>query len=128
MDDDFNTPKALATIYEFIKEINKSLDSKKEILMKARDILIELLQVLGPTYTSRLYSAERLAVGWLERRMPEELEVYPHIVAIAHHIIAEAFSRKVITPGVTTTQDVSWWIRERFRELRLSTWFHPSVS
>jgi hypothetical protein len=49
-------------------------------------------------------------------------------VAIAHQIIAEAFSREVITPGVTTTQDVSWWIREKFRDLRLGNWFHPSVS
>jgi Xaa-Pro aminopeptidase len=88
----------------------------------------KLLRVLGPEYSSRLHSAEELAVGWLERRIPEELEVYPHIVAIAHQIITEAFSREVITPGVTTTQDVSWWLRERFRELRLGNWFHPSVS
>lgn len=88
----------------------------------------KLLRALGPEYSSRLHSAEKLAVGWLERRIPEELEIYPHIVAIAHRIIAEAFSREVITPGVTTTQDVSWWIRERFRELRLGNWFHPSVS
>ena len=88
----------------------------------------KLLRALGPKYSSRLHPAEELAVGWLERRIPEELEVYPHIVAIAHRIIAEAFSRKIITPGVTTTQDVSWWIREKFRELRLGNWFHPSVS
>jgi len=88
----------------------------------------KLVRALGPEYSSRLHSAEKLAVGWLERRIPEELEVYPHVVAIAHRIIAEAFSREVITPGVTTTQDVSWWIRERFRELRLGNWFHPSVS
>jgi len=88
----------------------------------------KLVRVLGLAYSSRLHSAERLAVGWLERRIPEELEVYPHIVAIAHRIIAEAFSQKVITPGITTTQDVAWWIRERIRELRLTTWFQPSVS
>ena len=88
----------------------------------------KLLRALGPEYASRLHSAEELAVGWLERRIPEELEVYPHIVAMAHQIIAQAFSREVITPGVTTTQDVSWWIREKFRELRLGNWFHPSVS
>jgi len=88
----------------------------------------KLIQVLGQDYSSRLHSAERLAVGWLEARIPEELEVYPQIVAIAHRIIAEAFSRKVITPGVTTTQDVSWWMRERIKELRLTTWFQPSVS
>ena len=87
-----------------------------------------LVQALGPEYASRLHSAERLAVGWLERRTPEELEVYPQIVSIAHHIIADAFSNQVITPGITTTQDVVWWIREKFKELRLTTWFQPSVS
>ena len=56
-------------------------------------------------------SAERLAVGWLERRTPEEMEVYGRIMAIAHAIIAEAFSAEVITPGATTTEDVVWWMR-----------------
>lgn len=87
-----------------------------------------LTQALGPDYSSRLHSAERLAVGWLEKRTSEELEVYPQIVSIAHHIISEAFSNRVVTPGITSTQDVVWWIRERFRELRLTTWFQPSVS
>jgi Xaa-Pro aminopeptidase len=87
-----------------------------------------LVRVLGKEYESRLQSAERLAVGWLERRIPEELETYPHIVAIAHAIIAEAFSRDVITPGATTAEDVSWWMRERIRGLGLSAWFHPEIS
>ena len=76
----------------------------------------------------RLVSAERLAVGWLERRIPDEIEVYPQIVGIAHAIIAEAFSRMVITPGLTTTDDVVWWMRERIAGLKLGTWFQPSVS
>ncbi len=87
-----------------------------------------LVKALGPEYSSRLQPAERLAVGWLETRTLEELEVYPQIVSIAHQIIAEAFSSRVITPGITTTQDVVWWMRERYRELRLTTWFQPSVS
>jgi len=87
-----------------------------------------LVRVLGKEYESRLQSAERLAVGWLERRIPEELETYPHIVAIAHAIIAQAFSRDVITPGATMAEDVSWWMRERIRGLGLSAWFHPDIS
>jgi len=87
-----------------------------------------LVQALGPELAKRLVSAERLAIGWLERRLPEELEVYPHIAAIAHAIIAEAFSPKVITPGVTTTDDVEWWMWERLRGLGLQTWFNPSIS
>lgn len=88
----------------------------------------KLVDALGPEYTSRLHSAENLAVRWLETRIPEELEVYPHIVSLAHHIIAEAFSPPVITPGVTTAEDVVWWMRERIRKLKLTTWFQPSVS
>lgn len=87
-----------------------------------------LVQALGPDYARRLVGAERLAVGWLERRLPEEIEVYDHICAIAHAVIAEAFSSAVITPGITTTDDVEWWIWEKFRALGQTTWFHPSIS
>ncbi len=87
-----------------------------------------LTGALGTELSNRLVSAERLAVGWLEKRLPEELEVYHHVVSIAHSIIAEAFSSAVITPGVTTTADVEWWIWERIRALGLSTWFNPSIS
>jgi Xaa-Pro aminopeptidase len=88
----------------------------------------KLLASLPPEYVPRLASAERLAIRWLERRSPEELEVYPQIVAIAHGIIAEAFSPNVITPGVTTSEDVVWWMRERTRELGMTNWFQPSLS
>jgi Xaa-Pro aminopeptidase len=87
-----------------------------------------LVQALGPEYAQRLVPAERLAVGWLERRLPAELDVYPSIVAIAHDIIAEAFSPAVIRPGVTRTEDVEWWMWERVRGLGLQTWFNPSIS
>ena len=87
-----------------------------------------LVQALGPEYSKRLVGAERLAVGWLERRLPAELEVYHHICAIAHAIIVEAFSSKVITPGVTTTTDVEWWMWEKLRALGQTTWFDPSIS
>lgn len=53
MDDDFNNPKALAAIYEFIKKINSSLDNKKEILLKARETLLELLSIFGLDFTKK---------------------------------------------------------------------------
>jgi Xaa-Pro aminopeptidase len=87
-----------------------------------------LVQALGPDYARRLVSAERLAVGWLERRLPEEIEAYDHICAVAHAIIAEAFSRQVITPGITTAADVEWWMWEKIRSLGQSTWFDPGIS
>lgn len=87
-----------------------------------------LVKALGPEYSKRLKSADRLAVRLLERRTQGELDAYPQIVAIAHAIIAEAFSNRVITPGVTTSEDVVWWMRERSRQLGFTNWFHPSVS
>lgn len=87
-----------------------------------------LVKTLGPEYSKRLKSADRLAVRLLERRTQGELDVYPHIMAIAHAIIAEGFSNQVITPGVTTSEDVAWWMRERSRQLGFTNWFHTSVS
>ena len=87
-----------------------------------------LVEALGADTAKRLAGAERLAVGWLERRLPEEIEVYHHIAAIAHAIIAEAFSSAVITPGITTTSDVEWWMWEKVRALGQTTWFDPGIS
>ena len=77
---------------------------------------------------SRIVPAGPLAIGWLESRIPAEMEVYPSIVRLAHAIIAEALSDKVITPGQTTAEDVQWWMREKISALGLKTWFHPSIN
>jgi hypothetical protein len=86
-----------------------------------------LMEVLSPELRQRVVSAEELAVRWLETRTPLELEVYPQIVSIARAVISEAFSSRVITPGVTTAADVAWYIAERYAELELPIWFMPSV-
>jgi hypothetical protein len=87
-----------------------------------------LREVLPPEFASRLVPAESLVVRWLETRSASELAVYPQIVGIARGVIAEAFSTRVITPGVTTTQDVAWYIRARFESLGLPIWFFPDVN
>ncbi len=88
----------------------------------------QLSSALGGEYADRLQGAERLAVGWLETRTAEELEAYGRIVGVAHRIISRAFSAEVIHPGVTTTDDVVWWFRQKAVDLGLKSWFHPSVS
>ena len=87
-----------------------------------------LTDALGPLLAARLVSAEELVVRWIETRTARELEAYPQIVALARGVISEAFSARVVTPGVTTTDDVAWYIRERFSELELPVWFMPSVN
>jgi len=84
-------------------------------------------EALSSTLKKRLVSAEPLATAWIETRTAREMMVYNQLVEITHNIIAEAFSTKVITPGVTTTDDVVWWLREKVSALGLKTWFHPTI-
>lgn len=89
----------------------------------------EMLQrKLPQAYRSRLVSAEPLAVAWLETRTQREMDIYARLVRITHDIIAEGFSEKVITPHVSTTDDVVWWFRQKIRDLGYDTWFHTSVA
>jgi Xaa-Pro aminopeptidase len=88
----------------------------------------KLMQALPKNMQARVTSAEKLAVGWLETRTEREMTIYRQIVRLAHDIIREGFSEKVIHPGITTTDDVVWWFREKIKELKLDTWFQPSVS
>lgn len=90
--------------------------------------LKQFQESLPAKYNKRIVSAEALAVGWLETRTDRELTIYRHICEIAHDIIKEGFSSEAIHPGVTTTDDVVWWLRDKVRELGLITWFHPTVS
>lgn len=87
-----------------------------------------LMSKLPAAYSTRVVSAEPLAVAWLETRTEREMQIYPQLVRITHDIIAEGFSNKVITPGVTTAEDLVWWFRQKVTSLGLSSWFHPSVS
>ena len=87
----------------------------------------ELTQNLPDSLTSKLVSAEKLAVAWVETRTEKEIQLFEKLVKITHDIIYEAFSNKVITPGETTTDDVVWWMRQKVTDLGLETWFHPTV-
>jgi Xaa-Pro aminopeptidase len=86
----------------------------------------ELVAALGPELSERLVSAERLAVGWLEKRTAGELEFYARLAAINRGVAAEALSGNVIRPGVTTIDDLAWWTRERFAALGVEPWFQPT--
>ncbi|MEM9836315.1 MAG: M24 family metallopeptidase [Bacteroidota bacterium] len=87
----------------------------------------KLLETLPKAYQDKLVSGEKLAIGWLETRLPAEMVVYRQVMQIAHQIIAEALSERVIQPGYTSTDDVVWYMRERSRELGVEVWFHPTV-
>ena len=77
--------------------------------------------------SKKVVSAEELAIRWIETRTEKEMIIYDQLVEITHGIINEAFSTNVITPGVTSTNDVVWWMREKVKKLGLKTWFHPTI-
>ncbi len=85
------------------------------------------MENLPKRYHKSVVSAEQLAARWIETRTEREMVVYNQLVAITHQIIAEAFSESVITPGITTTTEVEWWMRQKVTDLGLETWFHPTV-
>jgi Xaa-Pro aminopeptidase len=87
----------------------------------------ELLERALEPWKDRLIHAENLPLEYIETRLPEMLPTYRHLMRISHALIARAFSNEVIQPGVTTTEDVVWWLREQLRMAGLDTWFQPSV-
>lgn len=122
--------KALAKLI-YDKNPNKIGINQSEFFAQADGLTATEYNLLKSSLNRRqlkkVVSAEKLAIGWLETRSSMEMEYYPEICNIAHEIIKEGFSSNVITAGITTTDDVVWWYRDRIRELGLITWFHPTV-
>ena len=87
----------------------------------------QLVAKLSEIDRKKIVSSEPLAVAWLETRTAREMQFYPQLISISHQIIAEGFSNKVVTPGITTSDDLVWWFRQKINDLGLTTWFHPSV-
>jgi hypothetical protein len=82
---------------------------------------------LGSRWTSRFRRAEALPMELIATRVPGEDSTFARMTREAWTIIETAFSNQVIQPGVTRTDDVVWWMRQRVNDLGLGTWFHPSV-
>ncbi|MBQ1525028.1 MAG: Xaa-Pro aminopeptidase, partial [Firmicutes bacterium] len=67
----------------------------------------ELIKHLGDL-AGRLVTADDLCVRWIETRIEEEMSMYPALYELTTSVMARAFSREVIVPGITTTEDVEW--------------------
>lgn len=129
-------PEAQPDQWQRVAEIVRERDPKAVAVNTSPDFPLadglsvgmsrKLRDALGDD-AKRLVENHDLALGWLETRTESEMMAYPHIVRIAHAIIAETFSEASITPGVTTTNDLRWTLRQRVVDLGLDTWFHPSV-
>ncbi|MDA0312696.1 MAG: M24 family metallopeptidase [Gemmatimonadetes bacterium] len=87
-----------------------------------------LRATLGPTYADRLVSAERFVSDFRSTRTAAEIATFAEAGELSREIAERAFSNEVITPGVTTLEDVAWWMWDRLLERGLDSSFDmPSV-
>ena len=88
----------------------------------------ELVEILGENYASRFVSAEKLVSDFRSRRVASEIAAFGEACELSYTIAEKALSNEVITPGITTLEDVAWWIREQQFKNNLETSFGmPSV-
>lgn len=75
-----------------------------------------LEDAIGPVYTDRLVSAEKLVVSFRVHRLEREVELMRKSFEIAKRIHHEVLSNEVIRPGITTGEDLYWAYREKLRK------------
>ena len=129
-DEEPNQMKALAKFIEEKNPENIGLNYSDHFALADGIVKTDyelFLDNLPSKLSKKVVSAEELAIRWIETRTEKEMIIYDQLVEITHGIINEAFSTNVITPGVTTTDDVVWWMREKVKKLGLKTWFHPII-
>ncbi len=75
---------------------------------------LKLEKILGPKYSKRIVSAEKVITDFRSRRILREVTLMTNALEIHRQILERALSNEVITPGVTTLEDVGWWVKEQF--------------
>ncbi|MGE0772022.1 MAG: M24 family metallopeptidase [Cyclobacteriaceae bacterium] len=89
---------------------------------------MELAEILGKKYESRFVSAEKLVSDFRSRRVASEIAAFTEAGDFSYRIAEKALSNEVITPGVTTLEDVAWWMTEQLHKHNLlSSFGMPSV-
>ncbi len=86
-----------------------------------------LKEAVGEAYASRICDGEELTVRWLQRVSPLEKETMRVLTSVTHDIVDYTFSGEFVKPGVTTTTDIEWCMREMISSLGYSYWFGPDV-
>jgi hypothetical protein len=66
-----------------------------------------------------------LSILWLETLLDDEIGLYERAASIAHALIAETFSSRTITPGVTTLDDLLYAYCQRVSDLGLKLFAWP---
>ena len=74
---------------------------------------LKLVEILEEKYAKRLVSAGQLITDFRTRRVTSEIVAYSKLGETTRQILERALSNEVITPGVTTREDVAWWVQDQ---------------
>ena len=85
---------------------------------------LRMVEALGEKYANRLVSAEQVITDFRDRRVIREIVEYGQLGEATRLLIERALSNEVITPGITTKEDVAWWVKEQV----LARGIEPSYS
>jgi hypothetical protein len=120
-----------ATLRKLVRERNpKRIGINTSDVIWAADGLTatlkeKLVKALGPPFASRLVSAEKACIRWLETLSERELDLYEEVCGVAHGLIASCFSKRAIAPGVTTSDDLRWRFWQTASDLGVQISFQP---
>jgi Xaa-Pro aminopeptidase len=84
---------------------------------------VKLVKLLGPKYSGRMVSAEKLISDFIVRRTLNEVTAQANALEMGRRLHAEALAR--IVPGRTSIREITTWAREWAYERHLagySTW------
>jgi len=81
---------------------------------------LHLVETLRKKYAERLVSAEKLVADFRSHRVASEITAFGRAAELTRQIMEKALSNEVITPGVTTRDDVGWWIQDQLLTLGLT--------
>ncbi len=79
----------------------------------------KLVRILGEEYASRLISAENVITDFRVRRVQSEIIAYAKMAETQRRLMEEAY-RKIV-PGVTTREELGWWVQDQAILRGLST-------
>jgi Xaa-Pro aminopeptidase len=89
---------------------------------------LELAEILGKKYEARFVSAEKLVSDYRSRHVASEIAAFAEAGDFSYQLAERALSNEVITPGVTTLEDVAWWLKEQlFKNNLQSSFGMPSI-
>ena len=86
-----------------------------------------LLEGLDETWTSRMYADDVFPIKVMELRTPTVMELMPEVADVSYSILEEMYTSEVVKPGITTTQDLEFFMRQRAVDLGLEYWFEPTM-